>query len=98
MAEIALLAECEELIRNWRERDGLLSVMVGPSGPQRCSDELLVKGAELAAKYGLGYHTHLPETRIQAETGFHLWGRFRAVERLYRNHWNLRRGCGDGVH
>ena len=33
--------------------------MIGPSGPQRCSDQLLQRSYELALKYNVGYHTHL---------------------------------------
>lgn len=70
-----ILAECEELICKWHGFHDLLRVMPGPSGPQRCSDELLTGSYELAEKYDVGFHTHLLETRIQAETAYHLWGK-----------------------
>ncbi|NPV70052.1 MAG: amidohydrolase [Firmicutes bacterium] len=70
-----ILAECEDLIRKWQGYGGVLGVMVGPSGPQRCSDRLLEGAAELCRKYGVGYHTHILETRIQAEIGRYLYGK-----------------------
>ncbi|NLW06882.1 MAG: amidohydrolase family protein [Clostridia bacterium] len=70
-----ILAEVEELIKKWHGYGGLLGVMVGPSNPQRCSDELLWRSTELAEKYNVGFHTHLLETKIQAATGHYLYGK-----------------------
>lgn len=69
-----LLAECEALIRAWQGHAGRLSIMLGPSGPQRASDTLLSGCAALAAQYGVGIHTHLLETRRQAEAARRLYG------------------------
>ena len=70
-----ILAECEKLINKWNGYGGVLGVLMGPSGPQRCSDELLCSSMELAKKYNIGFHTHLLETRIQAKTGNLFYGR-----------------------
>lgn len=70
-----ILDECEDLVTKWHGHGGRLSVMIGPSGPQRCSDELLLGSFELSEKYGLGLHTHLLETRIQAQTAENFWGK-----------------------
>ena len=70
-----ILDECEALIKKWHGHEGRLSVMIGPSGPQRCSDQLLQRSYELALKYNVGYHTHLLETHIQAQTAIAFWGK-----------------------
>ena len=70
-----ILVECEELINKWHGYGGVLGVLIGPSGPQRCSDKLLCDCMELAKKYNVGFHTHLLETRIQAEAGNLFYGK-----------------------
>ncbi len=52
-----------------------MRVMFGPSGQQRCCDELLRKCAILAEEYNTGFHAHLLETQIQAETGLKMYGK-----------------------
>jgi guanine deaminase len=61
-----LLARTEELHRTWHGRNGRISVLLGPSAPQRCTTGLLERCAELAEKLDVGVHTHLLETRTQA--------------------------------
>lgn len=55
--------------------DGLLRYVIAPSGPQRCSDELLVAAAELADEHDTSLHVHVLETKVQAVTGQELYGR-----------------------
>ncbi|WP_338833218.1 Melamine deaminase [Moorella humiferrea] len=70
-----LIELTETLIKKWHQKDeGLIGVMPGPSGPQRCSEELLIGLAELARKYDLGLHTHFVETKLQAITAFNRYG------------------------
>jgi len=54
---------------------GRVSAAIGPSGPQRCSDDLLVAAADLAARRNLVLHMHVLETRVQRAMGLHLYGR-----------------------
>lgn len=54
---------------------GRVSAAIGPSGPQRCSDNLLVAAADLAARRNLVLHMHVLETRVQRAMGLHLYGR-----------------------
>jgi len=63
------------LYKNWNGKDGRLTVLFGPSGPQRCSDDLLKTCASLAAEYDTVLHTHVLETRAQAETALKLYGK-----------------------
>jgi 5-methylthioadenosine/S-adenosylhomocysteine deaminase len=54
---------------------------VGPSGPQRCSDSLLLASYELAEDRDVPWHTHVLETRAQAATAQNLYGK-RMIEHL----------------
>ncbi len=53
---------------------GLVTRMLGPSAPQRCSDDYLRINAELAKKFGVGIHTHALETKAQRVASTHLYG------------------------
>lgn len=56
-----------------RDGDGRVAVLLGPNAPQRCSDRLLDLWARLRDGLGLGVHTHLLETRAQAEGARRAW-------------------------
>jgi len=43
-----------------------LAIGIGPSGPTRCSDELLSGGGALARVMGLPFHIHVDETEDEA--------------------------------
>ena len=53
-------------IRKWHGRPRL-SVFPAPSNPDRCTDKALLLCAELAERHDTGIHTHLLETKKQAE-------------------------------
>ncbi|WP_172717197.1 MULTISPECIES: amidohydrolase family protein [Neorhizobium] len=55
--------------------DGRIRVAIGPSGPQRCSDDLLAAAADFSRRHDTPLHTHILETRLQREMGFKLYGR-----------------------
>lgn len=57
-----------------RPEEGI-SICLAPSGPQRCTDELLVGSAALADELDLMIHIHVLETRMQAVSGQQLYGR-----------------------
>jgi 5-methylthioadenosine/S-adenosylhomocysteine deaminase len=56
----------ETTIRRWHGQPRL-SVFPAPSNPDRCSDAALYLCAELAQRFDTGIHTHLLETRKQAD-------------------------------
>jgi 5-methylthioadenosine/S-adenosylhomocysteine deaminase len=62
------LARCEEVLELAAGREQV-SVLLGPSSPERCSMTLLARIAELAASHGVGVHTHLLETSVQRAGG-----------------------------
>jgi cytosine/adenosine deaminase-related metal-dependent hydrolase len=54
---------------------GRLRYVTAPSGPQRCTEELLAAVAELSRHRDVPMHIHVLETRTQRVTGSKLYGR-----------------------
>lgn len=52
----------------WHEPGGQIAIGLGPSAPQRCSDELMSATMGLARERDLAWQTHVLETRTQAVT------------------------------
>jgi cytosine/adenosine deaminase-related metal-dependent hydrolase len=59
--------------RHHRPDEGI-SLGLGPSGPQRCTDEMLAGCAALADELDLPIHIHVLETRMQALSSRQLYG------------------------
>lgn len=57
------------------EKDPLIRIMLGTDGPQRCSDELLLKTGELERKYAMGWQTHILEAKTQAIVSHRFYGK-----------------------
>jgi len=52
--------------RRWEGSSaGRIRIMLGPRGPQRCSDELLSEVARLGREHDCAVHMHVLETRVQ---------------------------------
>ncbi|MFP7834874.1 amidohydrolase family protein [Marisediminicola sp. LYQ134] len=54
---------------------GRLRYMVAPSGPQRCTDDLLVGATQLALENDAECHIHVLETQVQRVTGQEFYGK-----------------------
>ena len=54
---------------------GRLRFMVAPSGPQRCTVELMEAANALAQAHGTAFHTHILETKVQAVAGQEFYGK-----------------------
>jgi guanine deaminase len=66
----------EDFYRRWHGTGGgRISVAIGPSGPQRCSDDLLVAAADFSRRHDSILHMHVLETRLQQQMGHRLYGR-----------------------
>jgi len=65
----------KEAFKRYHNRAGRLRFMVAPSGPQRCTVELMQAADELARRHGVPFHTHILETKVQAVTGKELFGK-----------------------
>ena len=59
----------------WQNTHPRLTPMVGPSAPQRCSDELMESMATLTSERGALFHTHVLETKTQIEATHARYGR-----------------------
>lgn len=55
--------------------DPLIDVTLGTDGPQRCSDQLLLRHAELEDKYKMGWETHVLEAKTQAVVSRNFYGK-----------------------
>src|SRR5687767_9271788 len=60
---------------------GRIRIALAPTIPTQCTDEFLEGCARLAREHGVGVHTHLSESKIQAVTAQRRWGKT-AVARL----------------
>jgi 5-methylthioadenosine/S-adenosylhomocysteine deaminase len=68
------LAFSREAIQHFHGK-GRFRYVVAPSGPQRCTDELLTAAAELSAQHDLAYHIHVLESKGHVVTGRRLYGK-----------------------
>ncbi|MSU92070.1 amidohydrolase family protein [Rhodobacteraceae bacterium 2CG4] len=68
------IASVADFHSRWHGREGRISVGIGPSGPQRCSDELLVAAAEFSSRTGCIFHSHVLETHLQRAAALKLYG------------------------
>lgn len=55
--------------------DGRMRFMLAPSAPQRCTPDFYVGCYGMAVERGVPFHTHVLETRVQAQTGLALHGK-----------------------
>ncbi|HWF49724.1 MAG TPA: amidohydrolase family protein [Solirubrobacteraceae bacterium] len=63
-----------EAIKRFDGRAGRLRYAIAPSGPQRCTDDLLLAADELSREHDTTYHIHVLETKTQAVTGHEFYG------------------------
>jgi 5-methylthioadenosine/S-adenosylhomocysteine deaminase len=61
-------------VERFHRPDEGISICLAPSGPQRCTDELLVGCAGLADELDLMIHIHVLETRMQAVSSQQMYG------------------------
>jgi cytosine/adenosine deaminase-related metal-dependent hydrolase len=62
-------------VERFHRPDEGISICLAPSGPQRCTDEMLVGCATLAGELDLMIHIHVLETRMQAVSSQQMYGR-----------------------
>jgi 5-methylthioadenosine/S-adenosylhomocysteine deaminase len=71
-----LLGLTERAIRRWHGgADGRVRIGVAPTIPNQATDEFLDGCAALAREYGVGIHTHLAESKVQAVESQRRWGK-----------------------
>ena len=69
---VAFAREAHALVHG---RAGRVRFMLAPSAPQRCTPELMLAANDLARDWGVPFHTHICETKIQGVTGPVLYGK-----------------------
>src|SRR4051794_8048479 len=62
-------------VERFHRPDDGITICPAPSGPQRCTDEMLAGCAALADELDLMIHIHVLETRMQALSGRRMYGR-----------------------
>src|SRR5712691_7252544 len=65
----------EHAVERYHRPDEGISIGLGPSGPQRCTDGMLSGCAALADELGVPIHIHVLETRMQAVSGQRMYGK-----------------------
>ncbi|MCG8546740.1 MAG: amidohydrolase family protein, partial [Alphaproteobacteria bacterium] len=72
----SLLAVTRDAIKRWDGAgEGLIRYATAPVIPGECTDELMMGCHDITRDFGVGLHTHLAETKIQAITAMKRWGR-----------------------
>jgi guanine deaminase len=71
----SLLAPIREGLRRYHDLgDGRVRLAVAPTIPGHCTDAFLRECARLAEEFGVGLHTHLAESKVQALSGRQRYG------------------------
>src|SRR5215471_798069 len=69
------LAAIRGALRGWSFDRDQARPAVAPTIPHHCSDRFILGCADLAREFGLGVHSHVAESKVQAVTGVRLYGR-----------------------
>jgi 5-methylthioadenosine/S-adenosylhomocysteine deaminase len=71
----SLLAPIREGLRRYHGLgEGRVRLAVAPTIPGHCTDAFLLECARLAEEFGVGVHTHLAESKVQALSGRQRYG------------------------
>jgi len=65
----------EGLVRFHDTAGGRVRLAVAPTIPGQCTDEFLLASRHLADEFGVGLHTHLAESKVQALSGRRRYGK-----------------------
>ncbi len=69
------LSVLREIARQWTDRDDAkVRLALAPTIPHHCTDEFLTGCRDIAKDYGLGLHSHVSESKIQAIAGMRKYG------------------------
>lgn len=63
------------VLKNWRWNGADIRAAVAPTIPHHCSDAFLCGCGKLARDHGVGLHSHVGESKVQAVTGMKRYGR-----------------------
>jgi guanine deaminase len=68
------LANCGAIYRNWAFDREMIRPAIAPSIPLLCSDAFMTAASRLAREHGVGFHTHLAESKVQAVSAMRRYG------------------------
>jgi guanine deaminase len=71
----ATVDACAALLRDWPHDRDRLRLALAPTIPLHCADEFITACGALAREHGVGLHTHLAESKLQALIGMRRYGR-----------------------
>ena len=77
-----IISYVESKLKKYNVNGAVQKYAVAPSGPQRCTDELLVSLSNLSLKYKVPAVCHTLETYVQKKTGDYFYNKT-LVKRLY---------------
>lgn len=76
----------KDLYTSWHGKDGLVTLALAPSAPQRVTPALMHQIADLSESLNLPIHTHMLETKTQAITGAEFYGPGESVVSYAKRH------------
>jgi 5-methylthioadenosine/S-adenosylhomocysteine deaminase len=68
------LERIREVVRGWTGDRDLVRPAVAPTIPHHCTDAFLTGCRDIAYEHGLGMHSHVAESKVQAVVGRKLYG------------------------
>jgi guanine deaminase len=71
----ATLAAIRAALRDWPFDRDRVRPAVAPTIPHHCSEAFILGCADLAREFGLGLHSHVGESKVQAVTAIRTYGR-----------------------
>jgi len=74
--------ECKNFLDTFRNTHPRINPILGPSAPQRCTDELLKAVRKMTREHGIGLHIHVAETRTQALHAHRIYNQRSLIQHL----------------
>ncbi|HZU88568.1 MAG TPA: amidohydrolase family protein, partial [Stellaceae bacterium] len=71
----AILEAVRAALQNWPFDRDRVRPALAPTIPHHCSDDFILGCAALARDFGLGLHSHVAESKVQAIAGMRLYGK-----------------------
>jgi len=69
------LAACATVLSGWAFDRQHVAPALAPTIPHHCQEAFLTAARDLAREHGVGFHTHLLESKLQALAGIKLYGK-----------------------
>jgi guanine deaminase len=70
----AILKALADIVKHWSLDAEQIKLAIAPTIPHHCTDDFLVGCRNLAHEHGLGLHSHVSESKVQAIAGLRTYG------------------------